>query len=139
MYLKNLNHFYEPLVSCPRCVSSKASGRISRIFHVRRTPILRLSPRPRATSGHMAVAVGGFFGGIDAFFSHSVRMDVECLVFAKFLEPSMANSCWPSRAPAKFISAQCWHGHCDSSQLVSETSRSIAGETAGGVMLSCST
>ena len=49
-----------------------------------------------------------FVGGID-----SVHLDVECLVVAEFLEPSMANSCWPSRAAAQFISASCGHTHGD--------------------------
>ena len=32
-------------------------------------------------------------------FSHSVLLDVECPPCRDFFEPSMANSCWSSRAP----------------------------------------
>ena len=39
----------------------------------------------------MAVAVGGF-SAVFTPFSHSIRLDVEYLVSAEFLEPSMANS-----------------------------------------------
>ena len=63
-----LELFQEPLVSCPRCVSTEASGRISRIFSV------TVNSDPEVDSpmechgsvrvrqgGRMAVAAGGVF------------------------------------------------------------------------------
>ena len=38
-------------------------------------------------------------GGGEGGFSHSVHLDVECPPCRDFFEPSMANSCWSSRAP----------------------------------------
>ena len=49
--------------------------------------------RENRVPNFMAVAVGK--GG----FSHSVHLDVECPPCRDFFEPSMANSCWSSRAP----------------------------------------
>ena len=38
-------------------------------------------------------------GALFQAFLHSVQLDVECPPCRDFYEPSMANSCWSSRAP----------------------------------------
>ena len=42
---------------------------------------------------------GGGFRRFLRHFSHSFHLDVECPPCRDFFEPSMANSCWSSRAP----------------------------------------
>ena len=42
---------------------------------------------------------GGGFRRDLRHFSHSVQLDVECPPCRDSFEPSMANSCWSSRAP----------------------------------------
>ena len=63
----------------------------------------------------------GFVAVFFLHFSHSVQLDVKCPVSVEFLELSVPNCCWPSRAPLHNWSVQlCWHWH-DSSRYLSET------------------
>ena len=64
---------------------------------------------------------GGRDGGFSAALTHFSRSSRSFGVERQFSEPSMVKSSSPLRAPAQRTSAFCRHGHCDLSQLVSET------------------
>ena len=63
-------------------------------------------PRIRSSISRLWRRGVGVFSPFLLFFSHSVRLDVECPAGCDFFEPSMANPCC-----AKLISATCGHTH----------------------------
>ena len=92
-----LDFLYELLVSCPGCVSLEDFGRISRIFYVK----VNSGPEVQsASSGHMAVAVGGCFSAVLMPFFALRPFGRRVPSWLRLFSPSVANSSWSSRARA---------------------------------------